>query len=519
MNGRDVSDKEETESLFAENKKAVTLLVSRYLSIDDYFENSDEMYSDNELWNEDSDEKRLLMESMKSPSVTTPPSAVPTKETVSPKRQQSFAREKAPTPNNNNNSTTAATTTPTEQLSKLLYHNDPLHHTKVKAHLESVNNEIQMLDQRMEQLMMNNNNNNKSNGGPKGKAAEEEDEVSATSQEVYQDPVDSRPSIPRSNSMVERFSSSRIHQIVDSETEHIYETIPEYSETEPIYCSPHDSHVDLMHNHQQQHPHQHQHHQQHRHGQSMTKTGVPLMRWSKSFSAKDKGTRQQQQQQHPIMSHHQRLSSGDDNCDNTNQCSSSPFNTTDSGNSNKFLTLEFCANERAQCQGSTLVLCAPAAQARRDKRNSSGGVEVLDRNGRRSGDKAATNVKVAKQKVKLPGNSRMPNSLSNGHFGADEKMSKSFSASSTLPASDTMYTNAANLEQTITLQQEMFRQAMLKQKMLQHQQFLQSQKAAAVAAAAMQHTGGGGGAKDQQSGRRMNGQQDNNNKEKVSGFV
>lgn len=509
MNGRDVSDKEETESLFAENKKAVTLLVSRYLSIDDYFENSDEMYSDNELWNEDSDEKRLLMESMKSPSVTTPPSAVPTKETVSPKRQQSFAREKAPTPNNNG--ITAAPPTTTEQLSKLLYHNDPLHHTKVKAHLESVNNEIQMLDQRMEQLMMNNNNNNNtSNGlGPKGKVtAEEADEVSATSQEVYQDPVDSRPSIPRSNSMVERFSNSRIHQIVDSETEHIYETIPEYSE-EPIYCSPHDSHVDLAHSHQQQQHHQHPHQsQQQRPGQSMTKTGVPLMRWSKSFSAKDKGTRQQHQ--HPIMP---RLSSGDDNCDNTNQFSSSPFNT-DSGNSNKFLTLEFCANERAQCQGSTLVLCAPA---RRDKRNSSGGgVEAVDRNGRRSGDKAATNVKVAKQKVKPTGNSRMPNSLSNGHFGADEKMSKSFSASSTLPASDTtMYTNAANLEQTITLQQEMFRQAMLKQKMLQHQQLMQSQRAAA---AMMQQ--GGGGAKDQQlGGRKANGVQDTNNKEKVSGFI
>lgn len=422
VNGRDVSDKEETESLFAEDKKAVTLLISRYLSIDDYFENSDDMYSDNELWNDDSDEKRLLMESVNATSATTPPSAVPTKERIglSPKRtavqvlKAQTPREKAATPPTNNRGSGMAHA---QDFSSL---HDPLHHTKVKAHLESVNNEIQLLDLRMEQLMMA-----KKNEGP---------------DLMYQDPVDSRPAaLPRSNSMVERFSTpapvvaSKVarssNQVVDSETEHIYETIPEYSESEPIYCSPHESQVDLV----------------------RVQPKPPVMRWSKSFSAKDKITRNRTQQQ--------RLSGGDDNhCDNSNtgQFSSSPFNTTDSGNSNKFLTLEFCANE---CQGSTLVLCAPAGK------------------GGRSGGR--------KEVVRPSGRGRMPNSMSNGHLQAhqqqqhvvlaaeeeQQRMAKAFSANSTLPVGgggkgsqgvggDTMYTNAANLEQTISLQQELFRQSM-----------------------------------------------------------
>lgn len=447
MNGRDVSDKEETESLFAENKKAVTLLISRYLSIDDYFENSDDMYSDNELWNDDSDEKRLLMDSVNATSATTPPSAVPTKESVSPKRQPPpTPREKAATPCNSH---------PTD----FSIAHDPLHHTKVKAHLESVNNEIQLLDQRMEQLMMNK-------------------KMNETTQELYQDPVDSRPTIPRSNSMVERFSHAKVatHQIVDSETEHIYETIPEYSETEPIYCSPHESHADLRRAQQQQYQQQSQ--------------PQPVMRWSKSFSAKDR-TRPSSAK----VPQKQRLSGsgGDDNnhCDNNkNQFSSSPFNTTDSGNSNsnnnnKFLTLEFCPNERAQCQGSTLVLCAPAGKSGGGSNHRRGdSAMVIDRNaggggGRReknefervvvaTGGKAATTRQSGRM-------GRIPNSVSNGHLqpqavGEDERLSKGCSASHTLPGGggvggDTMYTNAANLEQTITLQQELFRQSMLKQRM------------------------------------------------------
>lgn len=404
----------------------MTLLISRYLSIDDYFENSDDMYSDNELWNDDSDEKRLLMESVNATSATTPPSAVPTKEIVlSPKRsvKAQTPREKAATPPTNSKSSGLANP---QDFSSL---HDPLHHTKVKAHLESVNNEIQLLDLRMEQLMMA-----KKSEGP---------------DLMYQDPVDSRPAaLPRSNSMVERFSNhqppvvvSKVtrssNQVVDSETEHIYETIPEYSESEPIYCSPHESQVDLM-------------RMQHKPPQQQQ----PVMRWSKSFSAKDKTTRTRTQQQ--------RLSGGDDNnCDNSSkgQFSSSPFNTTDSGNSNKFLTLEFCANE---CQGSTLVLCAPAGSKGGMGRSSSGRRE--------------------KEVARQSGRGRIPNSMSNGHLQAQQqqqlaeeeqqRMAKAFSASSTLPVGsqaggggggvggDTMYTNAANLEQTISLQQELFRQSM-----------------------------------------------------------
>ena len=417
-----MSDKEETESLFAENKKAVTLLISRYLSIDDYFDNSDDMYSDNELWNDDTDERRLLVDAANPTSVTTPPSAVPTKEIVSPKRPPpAVSREKAVTPTNGGEKTVSSSRQ--KDFSKpFLYHNDPLHHTKVKAHLESVNNEIQMLDQRMEQLMMN-----KKNECPP---------------EVYQDPVDSRPAIlPRSNSMVERFSHSKMaQQVIDSETEHIYETIPEFSETEPIYCSPHDSHVDL---------------------QQRQKQQQPVMRWSKSFSTKDRTKVQQRQ----------RLSSGEDqHCDNKQQFSSSPFNTTDSGNSNsnQFLTLEFC--DAAHCQGSTLVLCAPSGNNKNGSRR--GELMATERNGRGQREMVKGMTSAQMMPRASTRGVRVPNSLSNGHL---QDVKKGFGGpGDTMPVvaagGDTMYTNAANLEQTISLQQELFRQSMLKQRMLNQQQ-------------------------------------------------
>lgn len=382
--------------MFAENKKAVTLLVSRYLSIDDYFENSDDMYSDNvqDLLNDDAtDDQFLLIESSK-------PHESPKSHRKDGKLiDLNSAASKTPSKNNSS------------ELSKILHHNDPLHHTKVKAHLESVNNEISKLDQRMEQLMLLN----------KGRTNEDE---------FYHNPVDSRPGIPKSNSMVERLALKTPHQIIDSDTEHIYETIPEYSETEPIYCSPHESNLDL-------------------------KNTAPNMsqslkvRCSKSFPNK------------PTKARH---SSGDDNCDN--QFSSSPFNTTDSGNSNsKFLTLEFCANEKSSHQSSTLVLCGQKTRDRDQK-------PLLDHQTRTGvkREKSATNVKCSKSKAK-----RLPSSISNGHFNAeDDRITKTFS-SSTLPAGDTMYTNVANLEQTISLQQEMFRQA-IRQRYVQQQQQQQMQQ-------------------------------------------
>lgn len=72
---------------------------------------------------------------------------------------------------------------------------DPLNHQNIKAHLKQVNHELALLDSRMENLM-----------------------------------AKSLPPPAASNN-------------VEYDTEHIYETIPEDSESEPFYCSPYESSI------------------------------------------------------------------------------------------------------------------------------------------------------------------------------------------------------------------------------------------------------------------------------------
>lgn len=90
----------------------------------------------------------------------------------------------------------------------------------------------------------------------------------------------------------------------ESESEHIYETIPEDSETEPIYCSPYES------------------------------DNVVVEKWLKINSCHKKSTKQQNNK---IVKN---SSSGED-CEN----SSSAYNTGGSTNSNN-LTLELTATKK-----------------------------------------------------------------------------------------------------------------------------------------------------------------------------
>lgn len=159
----------------------------------------------------------------------------------------------------------------------------------------------------------------------------------------------------------------------------------------------------------------------------------------------------------------QRHSNGDEYCDSNNHRPQQQLSSSSSGNSNQFLTLEFCSAERAHCQSSTLVLCAS-----KNGGGASGGRKpkaMMITSGGGGGSRRTT----------------IPNSLSNGQLQQQQQQTKEAlvdvvkggKGNSTLPGGvggDTMYTNAANLEQTISLQQELFRQSMMQQQQRRKEQ-------------------------------------------------
>lgn len=167
VNGRDVSSKEETENLLAEHNNDVTLLISRYLYDDPDF------IGDNDTLQYDCDS--TLSETgncYSSSSQSTNYFIKPTKsiENINPHN---------------------------------FFINDPLNHVNIKAHIDSVNQEIKVLNNRMENVL----------------------KLTSISKRVAQTNRTDDP----------------ILESQSNEIEHIYETIPEYAEMEPIYCSPYET--------------------------------------------------------------------------------------------------------------------------------------------------------------------------------------------------------------------------------------------------------------------------------------
>lgn len=229
VNGRDVTTKEETESLFAENKNAVTLLVSRciYSGDDDLLEPCGE-----ELFDEDlPPPPPSLLNHSGGVAATTPTS------TNELKTVTQFSTNKSSDSNRLSGGNLILST------------DDPLHHKNIKAQMEAMNQEIAALDHRMETAFLSKPQQlNGTNGGTN----EDKDEDDTS----YREPVDkmngkileqvtvngggvsSLPQdIKRKPPQLPAFPSP---PNIDSDTEHIYETIPEDSEPEPIYCSPYE---------------------------------------------------------------------------------------------------------------------------------------------------------------------------------------------------------------------------------------------------------------------------------------
>lgn len=154
VNGRDVSTRDETEQLFAEDRNAVTLLVSRCLLYGDDEGDDDPQHAcyeenDNELDDEDDD---LLIATYQNCQQQQPNKTHDVLETVKPHSLR--------------------------LISQCWPIDSGLDHSMIKAHLDSVNMEISALDTRMENLLLH-----------KSSSARCRD-AEAADESVYRNPID-----------------------------------------------------------------------------------------------------------------------------------------------------------------------------------------------------------------------------------------------------------------------------------------------------------------------------------------
>lgn len=232
--------------------------------------------------------------------------------------------------------------------------------------------------------------------------------ISLRSQQPGPPPPPPTVAAPPTVKLVEAYSSH-----VWSDTEHIYETIPE-SDSEPIYSSPYEHH---------QHWTQQSNHVttqlQHSSGATqnhLSASGQQNQKWSSSKSN----------------------SSGEE------KDSSSAYNTGESCHSNP-LTLELQQGERDHHK-STLVLCPPPKTPQQQQK--------LGCNCPMPVTPTATSATI-RQSSKNQSVRKSSSSSSHHHRDRNELSMNA----NTLPA-DTMYTNVANLQQTMMLQQQLFKQAL-----------------------------------------------------------
>ncbi|CAG9759276.1 unnamed protein product [Ceutorhynchus assimilis] len=349
VNGKDVANKEETESLFAENRKAVTLLVSRcYNRSEEYLdvEPIDSLTSHNakSAAYQNSLIEQLVQqqsEAQLSPKNEQPPPKVPSH----------FIPEKL-----------------------------NLTNSLVRSKIDSINQEISQLDFRMQNVSFKSD---------KRKAPQ-------------------LPHIPPP----------------ESDPEHIYETIPEDSvidgEIEPIYSCPYEPGDDNM---IEQWLKVHQ---------EDVWVGTSIKDVNNEIEAKEE--KRQKSKSKPPKSN----SSGEEH-----ENSSSAYNTGGSSNSNP-LTFELAATQDSKQKNlyrSTLILCP---------------LEEKDYNIKEK--EAKTTCESCKRQA-----AKAKKSKSSPKIVTASSPTKRVGLSPAHVLSDTMYTNGANLQHTMLLQQQLFRQALVAQ--------------------------------------------------------
>lgn len=341
VNGKDVANKEETESLFAENRNAVTLLVSRYLTKNDseFFEteSKSDLLSPNarSVAYQNSAIEQIVQqqtELLHSPKSEIPPPRIP----------PHFIQDKL-----------------------------NLTNSLVRSKLDSINHEILELDHRMQNIQLINKDKRKP------------------------------PQLPH------------VPAPVESDTEHIYETIPESvdSEIEPIYSCPYETGDDNL-----------------------------IEQWLKTQESSEwtpkakEGSSKESKKEKSRSKSSKSNSSGEEH-----ENSSSAYNTGGSCNSNP-LTFELaCSADSKQkdIYRSTFILCPPLEMDECKLKKE--GNESQESN--KSGSKPKKNPKMNNSKLNSP-------------------LSPTTRPGIAPMMSDTMYTNVANLQQTMLLQQQLFRQAL-----------------------------------------------------------
>ncbi|XP_018326054.1 E3 ubiquitin-protein ligase PDZRN3 isoform X2 [Agrilus planipennis] len=201
-----------------------------------------------------------------------------------------------------------------------------------------------------------------------------------------------------------------IQLLPDSDTEHIYETIPE-SDLEPIYSYPYEPDQENI-----------------------------LKKWlvTKGTDWPHPQARDCKERDAKIKDSQIRSKSSKSNSSEEHENSSSAYNTGGSSNSNH-LTFElgcYADPRQTETYRSTLILCSSA-----DKKATMKTTEMFE-----NCDTCKTQAVTQKKKTKAISSKNSPSSPTQrppAHL-----------------LSDTMYTNIANLQQTMLLQQELFRQAL-----------------------------------------------------------
>lgn len=147
-------------------------------------------------------------------------------------------------PNNNVEDSRVLPTLPL--TAQAIINGDGLTHTSIKAHLQSVTQEISMLDHRIEHILLHKHNQRQA---ANTNHITDHTALSSSTAGIYRVPVDTmtksfdaeqtlKPSDQSSQQKRRLPQFPYIPPPIESDTEHIYETIPEDSELEPIYCAP-----------------------------------------------------------------------------------------------------------------------------------------------------------------------------------------------------------------------------------------------------------------------------------------
>lgn len=182
--------------------------------------------------------------------VTEPPNDLKSNQTSTKTSNTQKTDRHKQQPNNNFEDSRVLPTLPLS--AEAIMNGEELNHTSIKAHLQSVSQEISMLDHRIEHILLHKHNQRQASNTINS----DQSPISSSTAGIYRVPVDT---MTKSADFIESTLKSsevscqqkrRLPQFpyipppIESDTEHIYETIPEDSELEPIYCAPYKANDD-----------------------------------------------------------------------------------------------------------------------------------------------------------------------------------------------------------------------------------------------------------------------------------